>query len=174
MSKSFRNAVIKLAFERPDLQHALVPLLQKRAMEFNSRQEFEKYMKEHPGADRKNHSFKHEDKQSEGMSHFEKYHARELKDTLEWAQMHVESAISSRHGVDFNMIERAFDKLDEKISEAKKGTESAKGKEALKFYKEEIKSLRKGLDEGLKQKDSRKPAKPSQSWLDKVKDLFDL
>ena len=55
----FYSALIKLAHEEPLTREALVPVLRKYAMEFHTKDALEKYLKEHPGADRKNHSVGH-------------------------------------------------------------------------------------------------------------------
>ena len=49
-----RVACVKLAYENPEMREHLLPLL-KQAMEFPSKESLEKYLKEHPGADRSNH-----------------------------------------------------------------------------------------------------------------------
>ena len=52
-----REAVIKLAAEKPELRKHLVPIL-RTAMEFDTQDALDKYLKEHPDADRSNHSVK--------------------------------------------------------------------------------------------------------------------
>lgn len=65
---SLRDSVIKLAAEKPELRKDLLPILRKTAtdktaMEFPTQDALDKYLKEHPDADRSNHSVKkHEEK----------------------------------------------------------------------------------------------------------------
>lgn len=54
----FRTAVLKLAHEVPELRKHLMPILSKTAMEFDTEKALKKYLKEHPGADKSNHSVK--------------------------------------------------------------------------------------------------------------------
>lgn len=68
MSNAFRDQVIKLAKENPDLRKYLVPLLQKTAMEFPTEDAWEKYKKEHPGAERRDHTVK-KDTGGKGTDH---------------------------------------------------------------------------------------------------------
>lgn len=56
MSNDLRAAVIKLAYANPSLRGELLPLLTKQAMEFPSEGALKKYLENHPGADRRNHS----------------------------------------------------------------------------------------------------------------------
>ena len=56
MSNELRSAVIKLAYANPSLRGELLPLLTKQAMEFPSEGALKKYLENHPGADRRNHS----------------------------------------------------------------------------------------------------------------------
>ena len=53
-----RQSVIKLAHEHPELRRHLVPILMKTAMEFDTQEALDKYLKDHPGADRSNHTVK--------------------------------------------------------------------------------------------------------------------
>lgn len=54
MSKTLLNRVIKLAHDEPTLRPVLVPLI-RQAMNFDTQNAMDKYLKEHPGADRANH-----------------------------------------------------------------------------------------------------------------------
>ena len=65
MSDILRDAVIKLASDVPELRKHLVPLLERTATEFGTQEELNAYLREHPGADRSNHSVK----PSSGTSH---------------------------------------------------------------------------------------------------------
>lgn len=57
---SLRSACIRLASSKPELRLHLLPLL-KEAMEFDTQEAMEKYLKEHPDADKSNHSVKKKD-----------------------------------------------------------------------------------------------------------------
>jgi len=52
---NFRSKIIRLAASNPGMRPHLLPLV-KWAMEFPTEEAFKKYMKDHPGADPKNHS----------------------------------------------------------------------------------------------------------------------
>ncbi|MFA6234138.1 MAG: hypothetical protein WC824_08130, partial [Bacteroidota bacterium] len=56
---ALRERVLKLAHEVPELRKHLVPILRKTAMEFDTPEALKKYLDEHPGADRSNHTVKH-------------------------------------------------------------------------------------------------------------------
>jgi len=58
---SLRNAVAKLAAEKPELRKYLVPILRKTAMEFDTEDALKKYLDEHPGADKTKHTVKKDD-----------------------------------------------------------------------------------------------------------------
>lgn len=63
---NLRSQVIRLASEHPDLRGHLLPLL-KVGMEFDTQDALDKYLKEHPDADKSNHSVK---KQTEDRGNF--------------------------------------------------------------------------------------------------------
>lgn len=53
---TLKSACVKLAYENPELRPLLMPLLRsKTATEFPSKEALEKYLKDHPGANRSNH-----------------------------------------------------------------------------------------------------------------------
>jgi hypothetical protein len=54
---SLRSKIIRLAASNPDLQPHLLPLV-KSAMDFDTKEQMDKYLKDHPGADRSNHHVK--------------------------------------------------------------------------------------------------------------------
>ena len=62
---TLRKQLIRLAHENPELRGVLLPLL-KQGMEHPSKDDLEKYMKEHPKADPKNHWIKGEKPDSGG------------------------------------------------------------------------------------------------------------
>lgn len=53
-----RTRLIRLASENKALRPHILPLLAKSATEFGSKEEMEKYLKDHPGADKSKHTFK--------------------------------------------------------------------------------------------------------------------
>lgn len=57
---SLRSKIIRLAASNPDLRPHLLPLV-KSAMDFDTQDAMDKYLKEHPGADRSNHHVKKND-----------------------------------------------------------------------------------------------------------------
>lgn len=54
---SLRTDIIKLATDHPELRVHLLPLL-KQAMEFDTPEAMQSYLKAHPGADKSNHTVK--------------------------------------------------------------------------------------------------------------------
>ena len=58
---TLRSKVIKLAYSNLDLRPHLLPLL-KKATEFDTQSAMDKYMKDHPGEDKTNHSVKKDSK----------------------------------------------------------------------------------------------------------------
>lgn len=75
-----RTKVIKLAHQNPELRPVLLPLLReaadKTATEFSSKEALEKYLKDHPKADRNKHKVKQE-------YHPERPHAEIVKEVKE-------------------------------------------------------------------------------------------
>ena len=63
---TLRQAVIKLAKDKPELRKHLIPILRKVAIEFPNEEALKEYMKEHPDADPHNHSVKKEEPKKEG------------------------------------------------------------------------------------------------------------
>ena len=55
---SLREGLIRLAHEHPELRAQLVPLLRRQAMEFPSEEALQRYLKEHPDADKARHTVK--------------------------------------------------------------------------------------------------------------------
>lgn len=60
-----RLALTKLAYENPSLRSSVLPLV-KSAMEHNSPEALKQYLKDHPNADKKNHSLKSKEKSENG------------------------------------------------------------------------------------------------------------
>jgi hypothetical protein len=56
--KAAIEKLAKLAKENPGMRVQIVPLLKKLAMEFPTQESLDKYLKDHPTADRKNHTVK--------------------------------------------------------------------------------------------------------------------
>ena len=54
---TLRSQIIRLAASNPEVRPHLLPLL-KQAMEFDTPEALQKYLKDHPGADKSNHSVK--------------------------------------------------------------------------------------------------------------------
>ena len=63
---SLRSSVIRLASEHPELRKHLLPLL-KVGMDFPTQEALDKYLKDHPGADKSNHSVRTDD--PDGLHH---------------------------------------------------------------------------------------------------------
>lgn len=59
--------LIRLAYENPSARSSLIPLI-KRAMEFDTEEALDKYLKEHPGADAKKHSVKSPAEQGKALA----------------------------------------------------------------------------------------------------------
>lgn len=55
---TLRSQITRLAAEVPALRQHLVPLLRKQALEFSTPDQLQKYLKEHPKADKKKHTVK--------------------------------------------------------------------------------------------------------------------
>lgn len=55
---SLRSEIVRLAYAKPHLRGALLPVLVRLAKEFNTDKELEQYLEDHPDADPKNHTVK--------------------------------------------------------------------------------------------------------------------
>ena len=58
------NSIIKLAYKNPSMRPTLLPII-KEAMEFDTKGALEKYLKEHPDADKSKHTVKKTDDKKE-------------------------------------------------------------------------------------------------------------
>ena len=65
MSDTLRTSLIRLAHAKPELRPHLLPLLTKQAMEFDTKEQLEKYLRDHPGADKSKHSVKKQKEEEE-------------------------------------------------------------------------------------------------------------
>jgi hypothetical protein len=97
------NKLVKKAYLNPHLRGELLPII-KKAMEFPSEEALKQYLKDHPGADPKNHSVEKSDSSSSGG-------VKESKDGF-----HL-----SLGNVDPKQLSQALDKaFDSKVSSIKK------------------------------------------------------
>lgn len=80
MANALRERTIRLAYERADLRPHLLSLV-RTATEFPTQDALNKYLKEHPDADKSKHTVKKDDSKGGGADKKEK-HQRLIKDTL--------------------------------------------------------------------------------------------
>ncbi len=115
-----RNQVIKLAHSRPELRGHLLPLLSKQAMEFGSQDELEDYLREHPGANKANHSVKQNGKKNPHESAFSKH--QHLKGMAAGSKKLVEHILPVASLKNKDHVEAALDVLEAISIQSKRGT----------------------------------------------------
>ncbi len=79
---TLRNKLIRLAHQKPELRNSLLPLL-KTSMFHSSPEAMEKYLKEHPDADKSKHTVKKEEKKEEKSENSDNYSADNIEKTLQ-------------------------------------------------------------------------------------------
>jgi len=100
---NLRSKIIKLAHSKPELRPYLLPIL-KQATDFPTQEALDKYLKDHPGADKSKHKVTDSDKGKE-LSDKAEQSSAEANRTRDWRQsseahaqaMHDQSVAAKHH-----------------------------------------------------------------------------
>lgn len=129
------DKILHLAHTEPRLRQHLIPLLRahKRAMEFDTPKALEKYLKEHPDADKSKHHIKKKDEKDTGNSEGEKSHPKvkvpqdigglmqQYSDGRADIYQQVGSFATSGHAVDSEKVDEALQAVAKDLAVAKAG-----------------------------------------------------